>query len=89
MRAFRTNPDYIFSSIKDEMVLLNKDNGKYFKLNKSSALIWKELQNCNDIEELELKVTQKFPQEIKKEIIKDIKIFIEQAIKLKFIIEVE
>ena len=44
MRAFRTNPDYIFSSIKDEMVLLNKDNGKYFKLNKSSALIWKELQ---------------------------------------------
>ena len=41
------------------------------------------------VEELELKVTQKFPPEIKKEIIKDIKIFIEQAIKLKFIIEVE
>ena len=86
---FKTNPDYIFSSIKDEMVLLNKNNGKYFKLNQSSALIWKELQNCNEIKELETKVTQKFPSEKKEEIVSDINSFIEQAKKFEFIIEVK
>ena len=46
------NPECIFNEIEDTAVILNPSTEKFIELNATGLLIWKELDQTNNLDEL-------------------------------------
>jgi len=74
--CFKINKGKIaYRIINSEAVILNLDNGIYYSLNKTGALIWQLIEKGNDLEEISGHLAEKF--DAKEEVVKkDIKALI-------------
>jgi Coenzyme PQQ synthesis protein D (PqqD) len=59
-RRFKVIDEHLYSDLKDEAVVLNLVNGKYYGLNCVGVAIWKELQSPVTIGEIESAIIQEF-----------------------------
>tara|TARA_B100001027_G_C16140587_1_gene273456 strand:- start:364 stop:642 length:279 start_codon:yes stop_codon:yes gene_type:complete len=57
---FKINPSCISTSIEDKSVILNVDNGKYYELNHTAALIWDCLKREYIVTNIELELTKNY-----------------------------
>ena len=55
------NPECIFNEIEDTAVILNPSTEKFIELNATGLLIWKELDQTNNLDELISNIQKNFP----------------------------
>ena len=56
----RAVKEHLYSDLKDEAVILNMENGKYYGLNAVGVSIWKAIQQPATIEQIESAVMQEY-----------------------------
>lgn len=79
------NPECIFNEIEDTAVILNPSTEKFIELNATGLLIWKELDQTNNLDELISNIQKSFP--LQAEIEEDIKNFIKHGLNTKIFFE--
>lgn len=80
------NPECIFNEIEDAAVILNPSTEKFIELNATGLLIWKELDQTNNLDELISNMQKDFPSQA--EIEEDIRDFIKRGLTTKIFFEV-
>ena len=59
-RRFKAINEHLYSDLKDEAVVLNLSNGRYYGLNTVGVAIWKVLQTPVTVAEIEDALMQEF-----------------------------
>ncbi len=85
-QRYKINKDRItYRTIDSEVVILNLENGNYYTINESAAVIWGALNNNKDLSETLELVKKEYFQNNEDEIQKDIKGFVNYLEKEKII----
>ena len=79
------NPECIFNEIENTAVILNPSTEKFLELNATCLLIWKELDQTNNLDELISNIQKSFP--LQAEIEEDIRNFIKLGLNTKIFFE--
>ena len=79
------NPECIFNEIENTAVILNPSTEKFIELNATGLLIWKELDQTKNLDELISNIQQIFP--LQDEIEEDIRSFIKHGLNTKIFLE--
>jgi hypothetical protein len=71
--------------VKETFILIDAKQGKCHKLEGVAPLIWRLLDETNSVEEIVQKLSQKYPDEDRSQIKKDVQGFVDQALRLEIV----
>lgn len=60
IRRYKAVDEHLYSDLKDEAVILNLTNGRYYGLNSVGVVIWKSLREAATIADIEAAVMKEF-----------------------------
>ena len=80
----KRNPDVIFTEFNEDLILLNPNNGKYIKINKSASEIWNLTDKPISLNKLLTELSKIYNEDIYI-IENDTKDFLNRAIKVDII----